>query len=249
VDVESVANVTAGDVVVIVPARNEEARIGATVRAALTLPGVRVVIVVDDGSRDRTGAVAEASGGHATRLARRRGKGGAMAYGAHLAASYAPDHPFLLFLDGDLGESAANATPLLEAVRSGKAEMAIAAPPPQPGGGHGFVVRLARRGILRHCGYEAGFPLSGQRCLTREAYVVAQPLARRFGVEVGMTIDLVRAGFTVAEVPADLRHRVTGRDVRSQLHRLGQYRDVALALAMRRFRYLYRTWRPSRQIT
>jgi hypothetical protein len=42
----------------------------------------------------------------------------------------------------------------------------------------------------------------------------------------------------VAEVPADLRHRVTGRDLQSQLHRARQYRDVALALVVRRLRRL-----------
>jgi hypothetical protein len=40
----------------------------------------------------------------------------------------------------------------------------------------------------------------------------------------------------VVEVPCDLHHRVTGRDLRSQLHRAAQYRDVWLALAARRIR-------------
>lgn len=51
-----------------------------------------------------------------------------------------------------------------------------------------------------------------------------------------MTIDLLRRGYRVLEVPCDLQHRVTGTDLRSQLHRARQYRDVALALAVRRLR-------------
>ena len=76
-------------------------------------------------------------------------------------------------------------------------------------------------------------PLSGQRCSRPQAFAAARPLAGGFGVETGLTIDLLRQDFRVVEVPCDLHHRVTGRDLRSQLHRGRQYRDVVLALARR----------------
>lgn len=238
----SVAHVTdgalpappAGDVVVVIPAYNEAARIGAAVRAAKTLPAVRSVLVVDDGSSDGTAAAAVDAGSDAVAVLRRnKGKGAAMAAGAARAFQDGGCR-YVLFLDADLGETAGNAGPLIEAVRAGDTAMAVARVPAQPGGGHGFVVRLARDGVKRACGFEAEQPLSGQRCMTREAFEAALPLARRFGVEVGLTIDLVRVGFSVAEVPADLRHRVTGTDRQAQLHRARQYRDVAVALAVRR---------------
>jgi hypothetical protein len=72
------------------------------------------------------------------------------------------------------------------------------------------------------------------RCLTRAAFEAALPLAPGWGVETALTIDLLRAGFRVREVPCDLHHRVTGSDWRSQLHRAAQYRDVARALGRRR---------------
>jgi hypothetical protein len=74
------------------------------------------------------------------------------------------------------------------------------------------------------------------RCLSRAAFDAATPLARGWGVEVGLTVDVLRAGFTVVEVPCELHHRVSGTDWRGQLHRARQYRDVALALAQRRLR-------------
>jgi hypothetical protein len=40
----------------------------------------------------------------------------------------------------------------------------------------------------------------------------------------------------VREVECDLQHRVTGRDLKAQLHRAAQYRDVARALAARELR-------------
>jgi hypothetical protein len=94
-------------------------------------------------------------------------------------------------------------------------------------------VRLASDGIRRAVGFSATQPLSGQRCLTREAFESALPLAHGFGVEVGLTIDVLRAGIRVFEVEADFQHRVTGTDLAAQLHRGRQYRDVALALAVR----------------
>ena len=74
------------------------------------------------------------------------------------------------------------------------------------------------------------------RCLTRAAFDAASPLARGWGVEVGLTVDVLRAGLRVVEVPCELHHRVSGRDWRGQLHRARQYRDVWLALVRRRLR-------------
>ncbi len=76
------------------------------------------------------------------------------------------------------------------------------------------------------------------RCLTRAAFDAAQPLAARWGVETALTIDILRAGLRVAEVPVALQHRVSGTDLRGQLHRAAQYRDVWRALAARGARAL-----------
>ena len=114
--------------------------------------------------------------------------------------------------------------------------MTIAVLPPAPGGGHGFVVRLATKGIVRATGWTPTQPLSGQRCLTRELFDAVQPFARGFGVEVGLTIDALRHGARVVECPVPISHRVTGTGWRDQRHRARQYRDVWLALAVRRKR-------------
>ena len=228
-----------GDLAVIIPAFDEEARIAATVEAATKIAGADLVLVVDDGSADATARLAREAGAIVARHGRNRGKGAAMETGAATLAAIEAregrtEPRLLLFLDGDLADSAVNAAVLAEPVRSGEVGMTIATLPPQPGGGHGFVVRLARDGIRSAVGFEARQPLSGQRCLSRAAFEAALPLARGFGAEVGLTVDVLRAGYRIAEVEADLRHRVTGADLAAQLHRARQYRDVALALAARR---------------
>lgn len=223
------------DTAVIIPAKDEADRIGATVAAALGLPGVDLVVVVDDGSTDQTGRVAKAAGARVVRHSRNRGKATAMESGAEAVALLDDDKPrHLLFLDADLGETAGRAAPLIEPIRAGTADMTIAVFVNRvKRGGHGFVVRLAHDGIKRAVGWEATQPLNGQRCLTREAFEAARPLAHGFGVETGLTIDLIRKGFRVTEVPVDMAHRATGTDWRAQLHRARQFRDVARALAAR----------------
>jgi glycosyltransferase involved in cell wall biosynthesis len=213
-------------VAVVIPAKDEADRIAETVAAALTVSPL--VVVVDDGSRDATAAVAERAGARVVRHPRNRGKAAAMESGAAVAA----DADLLVFLDADLRSTAAEGALLVAAVEAG-ADCAIATLPPVVGGGHGFVVRLAREGIRRATGWDATQPLSGQRCLTRAAFDLVRPLARGFGVETAMTIDLLRHGCRVVEVPTAMAHRVTGTSWRHRLHRLRQYRDVRRALRSR----------------
>ena len=230
-----------------IPAKDEADRIAATVAAVRGIPGVDLVVVVDDGSSDATAELARDAGAEVVRHARNRGKAAAMTTGADYVArqesvegrdgSGRGARP-LLFVDADLEDSAANLGVLVPAVVSGRADMTIATLPPQKtaGGGHGFVVRLARKGIEELTGFVPKQPLSGMRCLTRAAFDAASPLARGWGVEVGLTVDVLLAGLRVEEVPCELHHRVSGSDWRGQVHRARQYRDVALALAQRRAR-------------
>jgi glycosyltransferase involved in cell wall biosynthesis len=228
-----------GDLAVVIPAKNESDRIRATVAGAATLPGVDLVVVVDDGSTDSTGALAESAGATVVRHGRSRGKAAAMETGAEAVrlleqanGRFSPHH--LLFLDGDLGATAAEAAPLADPVRAGNADMTIAVFTDRvKQGGHGLVVGLAGAGIERATGWRPAQPLNGQRCLTRPAFEAAKPLAPGFGVETALTIDLLRLGLRVTEVEVPLAHRATGNDWQAQLHRARQFADVARALAAR----------------
>jgi len=241
------ADASAATVAAIIPAKDEAERIAPTVRAVRAIPGVDLVVVVDDGSADATAELAREAGAEVVRHARNRGKAAAMTTGAAYVARQESveggvagsrrARP-LLFVDADLEDSAANVAVLVPPVLVSSADMTIATLPPQrsAGGGHGFVVRLARKGIEDLTGFTAVQPLSGMRCMSRAAFESATPLARGWGVEVGLTVDVLLAGLRVQEVPCDLHHRVSGSDWRGQLHRARQYRDVALALARRRAR-------------
>jgi glycosyltransferase involved in cell wall biosynthesis len=228
-----------GDVAVVIAARNEADRIAATVTAAAGLTGVGLVVVVDDGSQDATGAVAQRAGAAVMRHPANRGKGAAMETGAEAVRLVDQrehrDRPrHLLFLDADLADTAGQAGPLMDPVTAGTADMTIAVfAATVKLGGHGLVVGLSGAGIRRATGWQPRQPLNGQRCLTRAAFEAARPLARGWGVETALTIDLLRQGLRITEVEVDLAHRATGTGLRAQLHRAHQLTDVARALAAR----------------
>src|SRR4051812_16776919 len=97
----------AADLAVIVTARNEAERLGATLRA---LPAGEVW-VADDASVDETAAVAAQAGARVVSAPERLGKGGAATLAAR--ALLAERDPFVLFADADLGASAAQLGPLV----------------------------------------------------------------------------------------------------------------------------------------
>lgn len=238
-------------VAIVIPAWNEGAVIGRTIDYLLEMrypeESARIY-VVDDGSTDETAAVAESVGAVVVRHPRNRGKAAALMTGVRrvaqeeLTSGAGSPARHLLFVDADLEDSAGNLGVLIPPVVTGQADLTIANLPPQKvaGGGRGLVVNLSRRGIERLTGFSATQPLSGMRCLTRAAFDAASPLARGWGVETGMTIDVLRAGLTVREVPCELHHRVSGAGLTAQLHRAAQYRDVALALLVRGLRRAHR---------
>ena len=214
--------------VALVAAHDESARIADTVAALHAL--VDEVVVVDDGSSDGTSSVALVAGATVLRASRRRGKGRAI----EESLERLPPADVWLLADSDLGLTASGLGPLVDAVREGDADVAIAAFPKLGGGGFGIVKRTAARLIRGACGFDAREPLSGQRALTAAALAAVRPLAPGFGLEVGMTIDAVRAGLKVIEIPIEgLSHRPTGRGPRGFAHRARQGADILAAVAAR----------------
>lgn len=242
----------ASPLAVVVPARNEAERVLATVLLLREVPNVEAVIVVDDGSSDGTARLAVGAGAEVVRHDRGYGRGDALMSGlgrmaglqrvGRLGADAA-----VLFVDTDLDLTASAVQRVAEPVTVGAADLALAAAGPTTaevdpngpgalGGGHGLVVGLARKGIEDLAGWSPTQPLTGLRCLSPAAVAAATPFARGWGAEVAMTVDVLDAGLTVIEVGCDLQYGGTGTSWRSQVHRAAQYRDIALALGVRRLR-------------
>jgi len=222
--------------VVIVAAHNEADRIGATLEAlAGAFPGAQIV-VADDASSDGTGELALSRGVEVVSRRKPRGKGANVTAAVETVLDRADgaDPRTFLLCDADLGPSARELPGLVEAVASGDCDLAVGAFRDRVGGGLGIALSFARWAIERRCGYRAEAPISGQRAMAAEVLRAVLPFAKGYGMETGMTIDAVRAGFRLREIELDLEHRATGRSVGGFLHRARQLRDFGRAYASRR---------------
>ncbi|HXD53486.1 MAG TPA: glycosyltransferase, partial [Solirubrobacteraceae bacterium] len=190
----------------------------------------------DDGSRDATAELARAAGAHVVSLASTEGKGQAMTAAARGALAADPGGPEDVFVlcDGDLGESAGLLPALASAAGPGGADLAVAAFARSVGGGFGLALGFAAWAIRRRCGLSTRAPISGQRAVRRRTLEAALPFAAGYGMEIGMTIDAVRAGARVVEIELDLAHRATGRTAAGFAHRARQLADFARVYALRR---------------
>ena len=219
---------------VVIAAYNEGDRIADTVTAlTAAFPGAKV-FVADDGSSDDTAARAAQAGAEVVSSGKLIGKGGAATLGARAALLTEPE--LVLLCDGDLAGSAAALGVLLEAVERGEGDVAVARFARKVGGGFGFAVGFARWAINNLVGLEFAAPISGQRAIRAEAFAQVLPFAPRFGMEIGMTVDATRAGFSVVEVEVDLEHRATGRSWRGFAHRFRQLLDFIAVWFSRRLR-------------
>jgi glycosyltransferase involved in cell wall biosynthesis len=221
---------------VIVAARNEADRIAETLAALrASFPGA-TVIVADDASADGTAELALAGGAELVRRGRPHGKGANVTAAAEAALGHPATAGGRVFLlcDADLGASAARLVRLVEAIEAGECDLAVAAFARRLGGGLGVAVGFARWAIRRRCGIETAAPISGQRAMSEAVLRSALPFAAGYGMEVGMTIDAVRAGARLREYELDLEHRATTRNPAGFLHRARQLWDFARAYLSRR---------------
>jgi len=231
------------DTLIVVAALDEADRISATLTALTVAFPDAPVWVADDGSSDATPELARAAGATVVRSPRgapRRdgvvGKGQAMTAGVQAALSgpaISPE-PLVILCDGDLGESARELPALADAIRRGDADVAVAAFSTRAGGGFGLALSFARWAIRRRCGLSTRAPISGQRAMRARVLPDVLPFASGFGMEIGMTIDAVRSGHRVVEIPLDLFHRATGRTPAGFAHRAHQLLDFVRVYFARR---------------
>jgi glycosyltransferase involved in cell wall biosynthesis len=219
---------------VIVAARNEADRVGETVTALRRTFPAAAIWVADDASGDGTAELAMAAGALVVSRGRPHGKGANVTAAAQAALSAQPEPQLVLLCDGDLGASAARLEPLTAAVAAGECDLAVAAFSRRVGGGFGLALGFAHWAIRRRCGAETRAPISGQRALRTDVLRACLPFAAGFGMEIGMTVDAVRAGYRLGEYELDLEHRASGRTLAGFRHRAVQLGDFLRVYASRR---------------
>jgi hypothetical protein len=194
----------------VIPAFDEERVVGEVV-ASIPRPPVDRVVVADNGSRDRTAAVAAAAGATVV-PAPRRGYGSACLAGlAWLRAHEPPD--VVVFLDADGSDFAVEVPLLLAPIAAGHTDFVVGsrvlgrrepgALMPQARAGN-FVACLLIRLLYGHRYTDLG-PFRAVRWPSLEALGMADP---DFGWTAEMQVKALRGGLRVAEVPVSYRRRV-----------------------------------------
>lgn len=188
----------------VLPCRDEE----AALRDLLPrVPAHLAVIVVDNGSRDRTAEVARSLG---ARIVTETTPGYGAAVHAGLEAATA-DH--VAFMDGDGSFDPLDVLPLLDDVASGRADLAVGRRRPVGRGvwpwharaGNALVVAILRRraGATLH-------DLGAVRVCGRQALLDLGVEDRRFGYPLELVDRAVRAGWRITEHDVDYHPRAAG---------------------------------------
>ena len=212
---------------IIIPAYNEENKIKDTLESIKDIKEIDEIIVVDDGSSDKTSEVAKSVKSDKINVitqSQNRGKGYALNNGLKEAMKKAD---IIGFLDGDLGNTASEVEKLITPIINNECDVTIAKfAPAKKKGGLGFVKNLAKESVKEMTGVELTSTLSGQRIFKKEVLEIFDEIPFGYGVEVGMTIDILKNNFKIEEVLVNMTHSETGRDLKGFIHRGKQFYHI-----------------------
>lgn len=200
------ASPNAPRIAVIIPAFDEEAAIGRVVAEIPSL--VSRVVVVDNGSRDRTAEVARAAGAFVVHEPRR-------GYGQACLAGIAavPEADVVAFLDGDYSDYPGQLVDVLAPILSGEADLVIGSRNlgRRQEGAHPLHAVLGTRlcvGLMNRLFGTRATDLGPFRAITARALASLEMRDRNFGWTVEMQVKAALRGLRVAEVAVDYRPRI-----------------------------------------
>ena len=157
----------------IVPAFNEEKTVGGVVEALRKVSLIDEIIVVDDGSFDKTSRVAQKAGARVVRMKTNQGKGEALKRGVQKT-----DAQVLLFTDADLiNVKPSHFHQLIEPILKEKADMTV-----------GLIDRENFYKLLRWFLPKIESPFSGMRALRRDFWEsIPEKYKTKYFVESALT--------------------------------------------------------------
>ncbi len=222
-------------VLVAIPCLNEQVAIGSVVLEATR--HADEVVVIDDGSKDRTSHVAEAAGATVVRHEENQGKAAAYRTLWDYARNNGADA--LVVLDGDGQHDPAEIPRLVEALHG--ADIVIGArigkdvdmPKWRRAGARVLDAATAISAGTADEGPKIIDSQSGFRAYNRKAIEAIRPAGRGFSVESHLLMDARKAGLRVAQVEAKIRYDVDGSTMGSFRHATGVLNAVLNQIGIR----------------
>ncbi len=185
--------------IAVIPAYNEETKIGGVVSA--TLPFVSEVIVVDDGSSDNTETIARASGARVVRHIVNRGLGGALGTGIRVATD---SGDIVVTLDADGQHDSTEIPNLIAPIEQGFADVVLGSRMLNPLGmpySRQIAQHIGNIVTLIACGAWVSDSQSGFRAFSSDAAKRLNIISNRMEVSSEIVGAIHREGLRLAEVP------------------------------------------------
>jgi glycosyltransferase involved in cell wall biosynthesis len=225
--------------IAIVPAFNEAGSVGRVIDEIRAFDPDFEIVVVDDGSRDRTAAAASARGTHVVRLPFNLGIGGAVQTGFR----FAYEHGFELAVrvDADGQHDPSQLPALLRPVLEGEADIAVGSRFASAGGyrstrSRRFGIGILARTVSALVGQRITDPTSGFQALNRHAIALFAADYPHDYPEVEATVMLFKHRLRLKEVPVAMRERAAGQSSIGAIRSVYYMVKVLLAIFVALFR-------------
>src|SRR5438034_8915415 len=225
--------------IAIVPALNEEETVGRVIEEIRAFDPGFDIVVVDDGSTDRTAGIAADAGAHVLRLPFNLGIGGAVQTGYRFA--FERGYDIAVQVDGDGQHDPTQLPAILAPVVSGEADLCVGS---RFASRSGYQSSFARRFGIRLFAWVVSAVVrqkvtdttSGFRAVNRKGIALFAADYPHDYPEVEATVLLVKHKLRLQEVPVEMRERGGGASSITALRSIYYMTKVLLAIFVGLFR-------------